>query len=378
MPLGVYVHLAFCPYLCPYCDFAKWPYRASAARRYLEALEEELDSVPKRPAATVFIGGGTPNTYDATTLAALVSRVRAHFASDISHEVTVEVNPELVRADDFPAYRDAGVTRLSIGVQSFDADEARTLGRKHSLRDVERAVAWARKARVPSVSVDLIFAVPGQTPHSWRTSLQRAIALGVDHISTYGLTVEEGTPYASVRARDPGWFLDDAVEAQLYEIAMDELGTAGYEQYEISNFARPGHRCAHNENYWANGEYVGMGVGAASYVGGVRSTHARNLSAYVDAALAHVPIPGESERLDGTRRAGEAMMLALRTAQGVGLRAFKERYDIDVLTLYANPIAEYTSTGLLERHGDFVRLTRRGRLFANDVCAAFLEVPPSA
>jgi oxygen-independent coproporphyrinogen-3 oxidase len=378
VPLGVYVHLAFCPYLCPYCDFAKWPYRASAARRYLEALEEELDSLPKRPAATVFIGGGTPNTYDATTLVALVSRVRAHFASDVPHEVTVEVNPELVRADDFPAYRDAGVTRLSIGVQSFDADEARTLGRKHSLRDVERAVAWARKARVPSVSVDLIFAVPGQTPHSWRTSLQAAIALGVDHISTYGLTVEEGTPYASVRARDPGWFLDDAVEAQLYEIAMDELSTAGYEQYEISNFARPGHRCAHNENYWANGEYVGMGVGAASYVGGVRSTHARNLSAYVDAALAHAPIPGESERLDGTRRAGEAMMLALRTAQGVGLRAFKERYDIDVLTLYANPIAEYASIGLLERQGDFVRLTRQGRLFANDVCAAFLEVPPSA
>ncbi len=378
MPLGVYVHLAFCPYLCPYCDFAKWPHRASAARRYLEAVEKELASVPERPAATIFVGGGTPNTYDAGTLAALVSRVRAHFASDAPQEVTVEVNPELVRPGDFPAYRDAGVTRLSIGVQSFDAREVRALGRRHALRDVDRAVTWARDAHISSVSVDLMFAVPGQTPTSWRASLQRAVALGVDHISTYGLTIEEGTPYARAREREPNRFLGDAAEAELYELAMEELVAAGYEQYEISNFARPGHRCAHNENYWANGEYVGIGVGAASYVGGVRSTHARSLSAYVEAALAQAPIPGESERLNGTRRAGEAVMLALRTAQGVGLRAFKERYDIDVLTWYRQPIREYTSAGLLERHDDFVRLTRRGRLFANDVCAAFIEAPPSA
>lgn len=378
MPLGVYVHLAFCPYLCPYCDFAKRPYRASEARRYLEAVEKELAATPGSAAATVYLGGGTPNAYDAARLCGLVAKVREQFVGPEPTEITVEVNPELVRADDFRSYRDAGVTRLSIGVQSFDDREVRTLGRKHSLLDVERAVSWARDAAIPSVNVDLIFAVPGQTPRSWRASLQRAIALGVDHISTYGLTIEEGTPYARAYAREPHRFLDDAAEAVLYEIAMDELSAAGYEQYEISNFARPGHRSAHNENYWRNGDYVGIGVGAASYVAGVRSTHTRSLSGYVEAALAGTPIPGESERLEGARRAGEAMMLALRTAQGVGLRAFKERYDIDVSTFYAPAIRAYTAAGLLERRDGFVRLTRRGRFFANDVCAAFLEAPSSA
>jgi oxygen-independent coproporphyrinogen III oxidase len=368
--IGVYVHLPFCPYLCPYCDFAKWPLRASAAVEYLDALRAEIGRRSPAPARSIYVGGGTPNAYDRLRLAELLALLRERFPG--AGEVTTEVNPELVRDGDFAAYRAAGVTRLSIGVQSFEPREIETLGRKHTVAEVAAVVAQARTAGIDSVSLDLMFAVPGQTAESWRRTLRSAIALDVDHCSAYGLTVESGTPYESWRAREPTAFFDDAREAELYGIAIETLQAAGYEQYEISNFARAGHRCAHNLNYWANGEYLGLGVGAASYRDGVRSVHTRSLREYVAAVHEGRDIPSEAERLEGRKRAGEAVMLALRTAQGVGLSEFKERYGIDVMEHYAPVVTRFARNGLLERVGDTVRLTRRGIFLANDVCGAFV------
>ena len=374
MALGVYVHLPFCPYVCPYCDFAKWPARASTARRYLAALYGEIEREPPVPASTLYLGGGTPNAYDAPAIARLVRRLREHFAPfPTGGEVSIEVNPELVRDGDFAVYRDAGITRVSIGVQSFEPDEIATLGRKHTAEQVERVVAAARGAGIGSVALDLIFAVPGQTPASWERSLRRAVALEVDHVSTYGLTVEANTPYAAWQRRDPAAFAGEELEARLYGLAIERLEAAGYRQYEISNFAKPGHACAHNLNYWANGEYVGLGVGAASYRDGVRSVHTRSLERYLEDALAGGPISSEGERLEGERRVGEAMMLALRTAQGVRLGEFKERYGVDVTAAYADAVERFSRQGLLERAGDSIRLTVRGRFVANDVCEAFLS-----
>lgn len=374
MGLGIYVHLPFCPYLCPYCDFAKWPYRGSAAKRYLEALDAEIAREPQTVATTIFFGGGTPNAYDAGTLAALLARLRARFApvEGTLAEVSTELNPELVRPGDFATYRAAGIDRVSVGVQSFVPEEIATLGRKHTAQDVANAVAQARAAGLRSVSLDLIFAVPGQTLASWKRSLDAAIELDVDHISTYGLTIEEGTPYAKWQAREPRAFLDEDREADLYERAIETLAAAGYVQYEISNFARPGHESLHNANYWANGEYIGLGVGAASYRGGVRSVHTREFEAYVSASVAGGPIPGEAERLEGDKRAGEAIMLALRTAQGAELKSFKERYEVDILTRYAAVVDEYTKAGMLAVESGYLRLTKRGRFVANDVCGAFI------
>ncbi len=368
--LGVYVHLPFCPYLCPYCDFAKWPLRVRAADRYLEALGAEISREPAVAADTFYLGGGTPNAYDRESVAALLARLRDRFAG--ARETSIEVNPELVRDGDLARYRETGVTRLSIGVQSFDAGEIRTLGRKHTVEQIEAVVVAARAAALDSVSLDLMFAIPGQTPESWRRSLRAAVALDVDHISAYGLTIEDGTPYAAWREREPAAFLDDAREAELYAIAIETLEREGYRQYEISNFARPGHECAHNLNYWANGAYIGLGVGAASYRDGVRSIHTRSLERYVTTALSGESIPAQAERLEGRRRAGEAMMLALRTTQGVSVGDFKNRYGIDVMEEYAPVVHRFARTGLLERVGDAVRLTRQGRFFANDVCGAFL------
>ena len=368
--LGVYVHLPFCPYLCPYCDFAKWPLRASSAHRYLEALLAEIDREPPAAAGSIYLGGGTPNAYDATAIAGVLALLTRRFAG--AREISIEINPELLRDGDLCTYREAGITRLSIGVQSFDRNEIQTLGRKHTVEQIERVVESARSSELQSVSLDLMFAVPGQTPASWRRSLRCAIDLDVDHISAYGLTVEENTPYAAWHAREPGAFFDDSREAELYAVAIETLQAAGYEQYEISNFARPGHRCAHNLNYWANGEYVGIGVGAASYRDGRRSVHTRSLDEYVAAVVEGRAIPSDAERLEGRKRAGEAVMLALRTAQGVGLSEFKERYGIDVMIDYAPVVARFARTGLLERVGDRIRLTMRGRFLANDVCGAFV------
>lgn len=383
---GIYVHLPFCPYICPYCDFAKWPHKRSAAERYLQALYAEIASTSSTVLAeagddhwfeSVFFGGGTPNTYESGQIAALAGRLREAFAGPANRETTIEVNPELVGGHDgaleeLLAYREAGINRVSIGVQSFVPQEIRTLGRRHTVQDVRNVVGAARQAGIASLSIDLIFAVPGQTPQSWRHSLETAIELGVDHVSTYGLTIEAGTPYERWHEREPDAFLDDGREADLYAIAIDMLEANGFEHYEISNFARPRHRSVHNANYWANGEYIGLGVGAASYRGGVRSVHTQDLEEYVAAACDGRPIAGEAERLEGPRRAGEAVMLALRTAQGVCLEAFKERYDLDFMHFYAPVVERYRSLGLLETDATHARLTRRGRFLANDVCAAFV------
>jgi len=369
---ALYVHLPFCPYVCPYCDFAKWPYARRNAEHFLAALRAEIAAAPAVRGTTVFFGGGTPNTYDAATIAALIDALRARFGIAAGSEITVEINPDLGLCEQLPTLHAAGVNRLSIGAQSFDPGELRTLGRRHSAADVATVVARARAAGFTNVSLDLMFGVPGQTEASWRDSLDRALALGIDHLSTYGLTIEDGTPYARWYEREPGAFFDDDREARLYELAIERALHAGFEHYEISNFARPGQRRAHNENYWRNGSYLGLGVGAASYLEGVRSIHTPDLETYCAAALAGGEIPGECERLVGDERTGEATMLALRTLEGVDTREFRQRYEVDFHQRYQTVIADLTAAGMLRVAGERVQLTERGRFLANDVCGAFL------
>lgn len=369
---GVYVHLPFCPYICPYCDFAKWAWDEGRAARYLDALHAELAAAPAVHARTLFFGGGTPTLYAPEAIGALIDRVRDRFDLPPDAEVSVEANPDPGLAARLGGLRAAGADRLSIGVQSFDPRELRVLGRRHTAADVEAAVRAARDAGFANVSLDLIFGAPGQTEESWAASLDAAVALGVDHLSCYGLTIEEGTPYATWFARDPSAFAGESLEARLYAIAIERLRAAGFEQYEISNWSKPGFRCQHNLGYWRNDRYLGLGVGAASYLDGVRSTHTRDLGAYAEAALAGAPIPGESERLEGAARVGEAIMLALRTSEGVDTRAFRERYGVDVMERYRAVVGDLVAEGLLEAPGTSLRLTERGRFVANDVCGAFL------
>ena len=371
-PAGVYVHLPFCPYICPYCDFAKWAWDDARAAHYLAALRAELAHAPAVRARTLFFGGGTPTAYAPEAIAALIGDVRARFALPADAEITTEANPDPALAARIPGLFAAGVNRLSIGVQSFDPAELKVLGRRHTAADVAHAVEAARAAGFTNLSLDLIFGVPGQSEESWAASLEAALALGVEHLSCYGLTIEEGTPYATWFARDPAAFADDSLEARLYALAIARLRAAGFEHYEISNWAKPGYRSQHNAIYWANDQYLGLGVGAASYLAGVRSTHTRELEIYAAAALAGAPILSESERLEGAAQAGEAIMLALRTAEGVDLASFRERYGLDVVQRYRAVVEEMAGGGFLAVAAGHMLLTERGRFVANDVCAAFL------
>jgi len=368
----VYVHLPFCPYICPYCDFAKWAWDDAKAARYLDALRAQIAAAPDVRARTLYFGGGTPSLYEPAVIAELVALVRERFALPPNAEVTLEANPDPSLIARLPGLRAAGVSRLSIGAQSFAADELRALGRRHAAEDVRRTVAAARDAGFDNISIDLMFGAPGQTTESWNASLDAVVALQVEHVSCYGLTIEAGTPYATWFARDPRAFAGEELEARLYSIAIDRLRGAGYEHYEISNWAKPGFRSQHNAIYWANDAYLGLGVGAASYLDGVRSTSVRVLDAYVDAVLAGQPVPSESERLTGAAQAGEAIMLALRTAEGVDLARFRERYGIDMRSAYGTVIGDLVGAGMLASDDASVRLTERGRFLANDVCGAFL------
>ncbi|TAM56347.1 radical SAM family heme chaperone HemW [bacterium] len=369
---GIYVHLPFCPYLCPYCDFAKWPFRRSQARRYVDALLREIEGAPALQGETVFLGGGTPNALPVEDLLAVLDAVRRRFSVAAGAEVSVEVNPDAGSFDGFAAYVAHGVTRFSVGVQSFDADELRTLGRRHSPADIAACVAAARAAGARSIGIDLIFAVPGQTVASWRRSLAQALALGIDHLSCYGLTVEQGTPYAAWQAREPAAFQDSDAEAELYAAAIETLEHEGFEHYEISNFARPGRRSAHNWNYWQNGEYLGLGVSAASFLAGERSVATKSLETYCAALEAGHEVPRERERLSGAAAAGEAIMLLLRTAEGVAVEPFNQRYGVDILSSYRPAIDRLADAGLIIASERRIALTPRGRFLANDVCAEFI------
>jgi oxygen-independent coproporphyrinogen-3 oxidase len=371
---GLYVHLPFCPYICPYCDFAKWPVRRSSAERYLAALGREVDAAPAFIAETLFFGGGTPNTYAPERIAELTGRLRDRFALPAAAEATIEMNPDrdLCSPETFAAYRRAGITRVSFGVQSFVPEEIATLGRRHTPQDVANAFAAARAAGITNLSLDLIFGTPGQTEATLRASLAAALALEPAHVSTYGLTIEENTPFAAWYARSPADFPDNDREADLYAVAIDGLTGAGYEHYEISNFALTGARCEHNANYWQNGEYLGLGVGAASYLAGHRTVHTRDLETYCAALESGACVPSDDERLEGAAKVGEAAMLALRTAEGVDVAAFAERYDVDFHAYYASVLSEMRATGTLDVTPSHVRLTRRGRFVANDVCGAFV------
>jgi oxygen-independent coproporphyrinogen-3 oxidase len=325
--IGIYVHLPFCLRKCAYCDFDSLPLEQAgglpAARRYLDALAVELDlrwaseEFHGMRAASIYLGGGTPTVLPAERLTELLARLQRRFPFGAAAEVTVEANPGTVTADGIASLLGAGVNRVSLGVQSFSDDVLRVLGRAHSAAEAVAAVAALRAGGCGNLGVDLIYGVPGQSPDQWQESLGQALALGVEHISTYALSVEPGTrlhqQIESAQLPAP----DDELCAQMYQQAADTLPPAGYHHYEISNFARPGQECRHNRRYWALGEYLGLGCSAHSYRSGVRWNNLAGPRVYTE-CLERGQLPvAQAERLSPGRRLGEALMLGLRRAEGV-------------------------------------------------------------
>jgi len=360
MGFGVYVHIPFCTHRCDYCDFATWTDRDHLIDAYVDACVTDLERrsvADRRPADSVFLGGGTPSLLSGEQLDRIVGAV----ARVPDAEVTVECNPDSVDPGKLAAYAAAGVNRISLGAQSFVAPVLGALGRTHDPANVARAVEWAGAAGIARVNVDLIYGTPVEGPDDWRASLDAVIALDVGHVSAYALTIEAGTPLGRDVAAGIRPAPDDDAQADAYEVADTVLAAAGYEWYEVSNWARPGEECRHNRCYWDQGDYLAIGCAAHGHSDGTRWWNVRTPERYVDAIASGTDPEAGREVLDPTARAEERLTLALRTRDGARC-APAAGTEIDGLV----------AQGLVVRAGDRVVLTRRGRMLASDVTARLL------
>ncbi len=364
-PRAAYVHIQFCAHHCGYCDFAVAVGQDQLIDQYLQALAAELALLGQPQAVqTIFLGGGTPTHLDAHRLERLLVEVTHWLRLQPGHEFSVEANPGTLTADKIQVLADHGVNRVSLGAQSFQPHLLRVLERDHDPRAVAGAVTCIRQ-RIPQVSLDLIFGVPGQSLVDWQRDLSQALALDTDHLSTYGLTYEKGTRLWKQRQRQEVCPLDEEAELELYKCAIETLESAGFEQYEISSFARPGRRCRHNQVYWANEAYFGFGMGAARYVQGRRELNTRDLRAYLRRVLAGEPATFQSEELAPEERARETVAVQLRRAEGIERASFRQQTGFDLDTLVGPAITRHINLGLLIDEGARVRLTRAGKYVAD-------------
>lgn len=356
---GLYVHIPFCATVCPYCDFAVVAGRRSSHEAYLAALLTEARAVGPLTATSIFIGGGTPSFVSASLLSDTLRSLRALFGGTDA-ECTVEVNPESASVETLRALADAGVNRVSIGAQSFDPVVLRALGRAHTPSAIADAVAAARAAGIDNVSLDLIYGTAEETDASWEASLRAAVALRPEHLSCYSLQIEEGTPFGTAVARGAMAEPDEDALATRFEVASAVLGSEGLAHYEVSNWALPGRASQHNMTYWAQGDYVGLGLGAHSHRAGHRWWNTRDLSAYLaDPARARA---GE-EHLTDAERAQEWVMLRVRLTEGVPLGEAAARLG------YPLPVDDVIAAGLGVIDDGTLRLTPRGLLLGNRVAA---------
>ena len=380
--VSIYLHVPFCTVRCSYCDFNTYANLESLIPRWESALLAELSqwapAVAGRPVPTVFFGGGTPSLLDGQTVARILDTIRGNYALMPAAEISLEANPESVDLDRLTAYRAAGVTRLSIGVQSLDEAELRFLDRLHDAERAAHAVRLARTAAFESVSLDLIFGLPQQSLASWRRSLEGALALAPDHVSCYALTIEDGTPLAARVDAGQVREADQDVSAEMADWTEHCLAAAGYAQYEISNFAKPGHACRHNLAYWQHREYVGVGPGAHGFVDGVRYAVERSPSRYI-AAMAKprastLPSPAivSEVSIDDATSALDTVILGLRLNAGVDVEALATRY-VAPWERFQPALEWATAAELLLRDHGRLRLTRKGRRLANEVFVRLME-----
>ena len=369
--LGLYIHIPFCKAKCAYCDFYSLAHSEEKMDAYTAALLRHLEEVAPRAAGmqvdTVYFGGGTPSYLGTARLIRILQTVQRRYDVTRDAEITLEANPD--SAGDWRALRKlrrAGFNRLSLGVQSTDDELLRRIGRVHTYEQVQQAVTAARKAKLTNLSLDLIYGLPGQTMEDWQRTLAGAVALGPEHLSCYGLKLEEGTPLW--QQRQALTLPDDDTQADMYLYTVAALSEAGYGQYEISNFARAGRESRHNLKYWRMQEYAGFGPGAHSDFGGVRYGYVRDLDAYIAGRL----VLAEAET-DGTlARDFEYVMLSLRTAEGIDRRTFENRYR-QRFEAMERLFVQYEQAGLAQRTEGGWRLTPRGFLVSNSIIVALQE-----
>lgn len=376
MALGLYLHIPFCAAICSYCNFNRGLLDEALKRKYVEALAREIRSseFAGRGADTIFFGGGTPSLLTPAEVARLLETCRASYALAPGSEITLEANPETVTDATLAGFREAGVNRISFGVQSFREEELKRLGRLHSVDTARRAVRLARAAGFDNLSLDLMMWLPGQSTAQWMESVEALIDASPDHASLYLLEVYPNSPLKDEMAR-AGWSLaPDEDAADMYLAGMERLEAAGYSQYEISNVARPGRQARHNLKYWQEGEWLGFGCGAHSTCGGSRWRVVSATADYVTRITSGQEVRLDLRALDAQERFEEAMFMGLRLTDGVDLRAIRERHGVDVWDRYGAELEPFVRAEMV-RHVPKTRLalTRRGMLVASELMTVFIS-----
>jgi len=375
MSLGLYIHIPFCIRKCLYCDFPSVAGAEELFAAYTAALCREIAGrgglLSSAAVDSVYVGGGTPTALPAELLAALGRCLREYAAVAEDAEFTVEANPGTLDAARLEALRAMGANRISLGVQAFDDTVLATAGRIHTAAEAADAVAAVRAAGFARVSVDLMYGLPGQTPAGFRAGLERAVALPVEHLSVYGLKVEEGTPFARLAA-EGRLALDEEAEEAMYDEAVAFLPAHGFARYEISNYARPGAECRHNLKYWRYEPYVGVGAAAHSFLHGERSANTADVGDYIARVMAGESPTASVERPPPAVAMAEYTFLALRTAAGVSYADFAVRFGVKFTDLYGEVVGKMSQQGLVAAGEDGIRLTTRGQKYGNVVFAAFL------
>ena len=380
-PCGLYVHVPFCETKCGYCDFYSVALNDRNPAPLVDCIGRELRQRVNGHAhavRTVFFGGGTPTILPLSALARLLNSLNETVEVRQLEEVTVEANPATVDDEKAELLVSSGVSRVSMGAQSFFRDELATLERVHSPEDIAPSVAILRRHGVGQVNLDLIFGIPGQTLETWSQSLARAIDLGPDHIACYGLTYEPGTRLTAMRRHGRMTPCDEDIEADMFLRTFDTLESAGYRQYEISNYAKPGCECRHNLLYWRNEPYIGVGPSAAGCVDGRRYKNVADIAGYVRLIERDGHAEVESEIIDTEMLIVELVMMQLRLNEGLSIAVFRERIGVDPRDSFGDALTRLVDLGLVAVSDTHIALTRSGRLVANTVVAELAAVPRQA
>ncbi|MFB0846760.1 radical SAM family heme chaperone HemW [Paenibacillus oleatilyticus] len=375
-PQAVYIHIPFCTNKCHYCDFNSYVLKGQPVMDYLDALEREMErtvqAVPPGEIETIFVGGGTPTVLTPEQMEVFLRRVRAYFpAWSPQLEFTMEANPGTTDLEKLQAMKEGGVNRISFGVQSFDNGLLEGIGRIHNTDDVYRSLENARKAGFTNLSIDLMFGLPKQTKAVMEATLKEALALDLPHYSIYSLKVEENTLFHTLYERGQLPLPEEDEEIGMFLLIMERLRSAGYGQYEISNFARPGYESRHNAMYWRNQSYYGLGAGAHGYVHGQRHVNIKGVQPYIDATRNGLPLLDKSA-VEVHEAMEDFMMVGLRMLGGVRKADFNGQFGMELDDVFGHVLRRQCSLGLLEASAGGYKLTERGVLLGNEVFGEFL------
>lgn len=372
--LGIYIHIPFCARKCNYCDFLSAPETRETKERYLSLLDREMqlykEIVSAREADTLFIGGGTPSFLETDLTDKLLCSVKNWIPSENLKEFTIECNPNSVTEEKLNLYKEAGVTRISLGMQSACDEELKKLGRLHSVKEFEKTYELVRKHGFERVNIDVMAAIPGQTIESYKHTLEYVVGLSPEHISSYSLIIEEGTPFYEKYRENPP--VDEDTDRQMYDLTKEILGRHGYHRYEISNYAKEGQECIHNLKYWQGGDYLGLGLGAASCMEHERWSNARGLTDYADRICRGQKPVEQTEELGEEEQKAEFMFLGLRCMEGVSAERFEKKFHQSVEERYGKVLHKYENMGLMRLVNGNWQLTEQGIDVSNHIFADFL------